>query len=146
MLCNQVSRWTAGLGLLIAFAVIGCNNGGGQFTTGYTEPVTAKRLVDKQLTDIRRSVTWSFTHDTVTIDNDGEQLPVDVMETLGQPQMEVKQVTANWKLRKPDGQLYLTNMKFGEQQSGLTINIPIAGAGPIRADIGGRQYNFSSPY
>ena len=135
--CSESSIVTILAGFLVLSA--GC---GGVQTTGGDTPVTAARLTATRLTDIQRKVSWEFSDRIVTIENQGQPIPVDVVESvLGNPRTCTR-IEADWQLLEQAGVLQLSQRKADGESIAGHIAVPIRPAGHVRVNLGERQYNM----
>jgi hypothetical protein len=134
---GELSIGTTLAGFLVFF--VGCERAP---TTGGDTPVTASRLAGTRLTDIHRTVSWSFSDRQVTIENQGQPIPADVLESvLGEPRT-CSLIEADWQLLEQAGVLQLSQRKADGESVAGSIAVPIRPAGHVRVNLGDRQYNM----
>ena len=108
---------------------------------GHDEPVTVERLVGKRLTDINNDVSWEFDESSVTIENEGRPLPDYLVEELLGSETKCSSFTADWQFDESTGVLTLTEIETDDQPFDGEVKLDIRPAGPIRVNLGTRQYN-----
>jgi len=112
-------------------------------TTGGDSPVTTQRLTGSRLTDIRENLSWTFSDNTVVIENKDQAIPPDVVQELLGDRPLATRIQATWRLDEKAGMLRLSNAKADGDDSATDINIRINPAGHVRVNLGSRQYNLS---
>ena len=127
--------------ILAGFLVLsaGC---GDVRTTGGDTPVTAARLTAMRLTDIRRNVSWTFSDHFVTIENQGQPIPVDVVKLVLGDTRTCTRIEADWQLLEQAGVLQLSQCRADGESIAGDIAVPIRPAGHVRVNLGERQYNM----
>jgi hypothetical protein len=134
--CSGSSIGTILAGFLVFF--MGC----GRVPTGGDTPVTVARLTAVRLTDIQRNVSWEFSDRLVTIENQGQPIPVDVVENVLGDTRTCTRIEADWQLLEQAGVLQLSQRKADGENIAGHIAVPIRPAGHVRVNLGGRQYNM----
>ncbi|MCL4205613.1 MAG: hypothetical protein KJ000_24290 [Pirellulaceae bacterium] len=134
----------SGLGVRIVLAgflvfFVGCERAP---TTGGDTPVTATRLTGTRLTDIHRPVSWSFSDRRVTIDNQGQPIPADVVEGVLGDTRTCWRIEADWQLLEQAGVLQLSQCTADGESIAGHLTVPIRPAGHVRVNLGDRQYNM----
>ncbi len=134
----------SGLGVRIVLAgflvfFLGCERAP---TTGGDTPVTASRLTGTRLTDIHRTVSWSFSDRHVTIDNQGQPIPADMVESVLGDKRTCSRIEADWQLLEQAGLLQLSQRTADGESIADSIAVPIRPAGHVRINLGERQYNM----
>jgi hypothetical protein len=104
--------------------------------------VTAARLTAVRLTDIQRNVSWEFSDRLVTIENQGQPIPVDVVESVLGDTRTCTRIEADWQLLEQAGALQLSQRRADSESIAGHIAVPIRPAGHVRVNLGGRQYNM----
>ncbi len=111
-------------------------------TTGGDFLLTAQRLANTRLTDIREPLSWTFTSSTVLIDYKGQPIPTDVIEVLLGDGSTPLHIEASWHLDEEAKNLCLSDVKTDKAGIDKEITIPISPAGHVRVNLGSRQYNL----
>lgn len=139
-------NWRNGTVLLLSFPVLGSLFFTGcepKPPIGHDEPVTTSRLVGTRLTDIRiDDLAWQFDESTVTINKGSEPLPKDIATEVVGTEGEHKEITAAWKYDDTESALVLTEIKVDGEPVEGERSIDVTPAGPIRVNLGSRQYNM----
>jgi hypothetical protein len=87
-------------------------------------------------------VSWEFSDRIVTIENQGQPIPVDVVESvLGNPRTCTR-IEADWQLLEQAGVLQLSQRTADGERIAGHIDVPIRPAGHVRVNLGERQYNM----
>ena len=108
---------------------------------GSDSPVTVQRLTNARLEDIRRDVSWSFGSSVVVIENAEQPIPADLVEELLADGSTPTRIEATWGLDAAAESLTLSAMSVDGEDVELEATLPIRPAGPIRVNLGSRQYN-----
>jgi hypothetical protein len=125
--------------LLLLVLLTGCDRH--IVTGGYEIPVTAATLTGAQLTDIKGDVTWLFSKGVVRIENQGQPVPVDVAELLLGKAIPCLWIEAAWHLDEDSKMLRLSQLTADRPGRASAVAIGVSAAGPIRLNLGRRQYN-----
>ena len=105
---------------------------------GFDSPVYADRLVDLRLYHLdSRTLTWSFDETTVTIENDGEPIPSDLLPDI-QIGESSHRIVATWKYAT--NELALSEITIDGVSVDSQTKTLIKPAGPIQIIIRSRQY------
>ncbi|MBW1641517.1 MAG: hypothetical protein JRJ76_01635 [Deltaproteobacteria bacterium] len=125
----------------LAFCVFLFGCGDTPTSTGGDTPVTTQRLTTARLTDIREGLSWTFADSVVVIENKGQLIPSDLVQTLLGGQSTCKCIEATWQLSEKSGLLRLSSMKVDGEKTDTEATISIKPAGHVRVNLGIRQYN-----
>lgn len=110
---------------------------------GYVAPITVERLVGRRLADIKqKQISWRFDATTVTIDNNGDPLPQHILDDLQLQRDSCKQIKAAWSLSASNDRIAFTEFEIDGEATAGEATVAIEPAGPIRANLGSRQYNI----
>lgn len=105
---------------------------------GFDGPMYAERLVGLRLIDLdSRTLTWTFDETTVTIENDGEPIPADLLPDIQMGDSSLR-IVARWEYALNElelSQITIDGVSVDSQTTTL-----IKSAGPIQIIIGSRQY------
>jgi hypothetical protein len=105
-------------------------------------PVNRERLVGARLTYIRPppDLVWDFTAERFTLQVAGE--PRDVLDPLLGAGKTATKIEGRWQLSADGTALELSEIT-GDGRPGLaTARVSIGPAGPVRVNLGARQYNL----
>lgn len=110
----------------------------------WDQPVTASRLKGGRLKSIDSKVVWAFTDSKFVLKNneDNKQpIPTDLVEQLLGPGSSATRIEGRWQLDEQRGLLILSEIERDGKKGAPESRMPIGPAGPIRVNLGGRQYN-----
>ena len=137
--------------LLIAVCALtsGCDQGGisrplsgGSPQVGGGVTLTSERLSGLRLKAIREPLSWRFGKAIVMIDFDGKPIPQDLAETILGDGVTAASIEASWRYDEPSGKLHLSGVQADGKKVEREVAISIGSAGPIRVNLGTRQYNM----
>ena len=113
-----------------------------QHQTGGDIPVTIERLTSSVLTDIKqKDLCWTFTHSVVSIENNGEPIPSDVVDSILHHADECRKIEATWSLSNDATKLTLSELKVDGEPMDGNVDLKISPAGAVRINVDSRQYN-----
>ena len=103
--------------------------------------MTVERLSGARLNAISGDLAWTFDESVVVIENNDQPIPPDVADVLVREGATPVRVEADWQLDETAGVLHLSSLKADGETIDVELAIPIAPAGHVRVNLGGRQYN-----
>jgi hypothetical protein len=110
---------------------------------GFDRAITTERLTGATLSEIGRNseIVWHFGVKRFRVEFHSDPPATFVRQLLGQ-ERKVKTIEGRWRYEDRDSRLVLEDLSAGEFHNRQQVILSIDPAGPLRADIGDRQYNI----